>query len=282
MSRVNIIAVVVMVFAVIWVFMLGDEKVYNIQQRALAMAKPFLKTRNQIEQASEALSQPKMSYQELKEEYDRLLLEVEQRRIETQALEQLYEENRDLREALQFRKGSAFELTAAEMLGRETATWYHTMIINKGAVDGIKKDDPVVVPLGLVGKVTLVEEETAVVLLLTDESCKVTARVIGTKQRGIIEGQEQRTMAQGEVTGERGAVHDGPTLRLRYLEKSATNVAKGMEVFTSGHGGIFPPNLYLGKVIDVFEGEVTSEAEVQPEVDFENLRFVFVITGMKQ
>lgn len=320
MSRVNIIALVLLGLAVIWMFTLGDTAVNAIQQRALALGAPFIKTRNQIERAGEALSQPKMSYQELKDEYDRLLVELEQRRIETQALEQLYQDNTDLRLALQFRKASAFELTAAEVIGRETSTWYHTLTIrlpgdenDPGEVEepeppvvepaaaageedeepaikavpivryahGVEKDDPVVVDLGLVGKITQVTATTATVLLLTDEACKVTARVIGTNQRGILEGQP-RIVAQGEVTGERGAIHDGPTLQLRYLEKTASNLRPGMEVFTSGQGGVFPPNVYLGKIVAIKEGEVTSEAEIQPRVDFESLKFVFVITGMKE
>ena len=228
MSRVNIIAVVVVLLTIVWMFTLGEDVVYGIQQRALALASPFIKTRNQIQQASAALSQPKMSYTELHEEYERLLVEVEQRRIETQALEQLYEENRELREALQFRKGSAFELTAAEVVERETATWYHTMVINKGEDDGITKDAPVCGATGLSReKLLWLRSIPQSFLLLTDESCKVSARVIGTENQGIVEGQVRRIVAQGEVIGERGAIHTGPTLNLRYLETA--NVNRDME-----------------------------------------------------
>lgn len=281
MSRVNIIAVVVVLLTVVWMFTLGDDAVYRIQQRALAMASPFIKTRNQIQETSDSVSKPKMSYTELYEEYERLLKENEQLRIATQALDQLWEENSELKSALQFRRGYSFQLVAAEVIERETATWYHTMVINKGEADGVTKDAPVVVPEGLVGKITLVSDKTSVVLLLTDESCKVSARVIGTEQSGILEGQvQERIVGQGEVTGERGAVHSGPTLKLRYLDSS--NLSPNQDVYSSGRGGIFPENLYLGKIVSVTEGQVTSEAEIAPDVDFEALKFVFVITGEKE
>lgn len=289
MSRVNLISVVLAVLAIIWMFMLSDEAVYRIQQKALKVASPFIKARHQIEEASSSLSKPKLSYQELEEEYERLLKELGQRQIQTEAMDRIRNENRELRRALSFREGSAFNLTAAEVIGRETATWYHTMVINKGSEDGVTKDAPVVVPLGLVGKVTLVEKKTSVVLLLTDEACKVAARVDGAGQQGILEGDvniatgaNSLIMVQGEVTGERGAIHAGPTLRLRYLEKSARNVAKNMKVSTSGHGGIFPPEIEVGTILEVVPGDVTSHAVVKPHVNFETLKFVFVITGEKE
>ncbi|MFT5468231.1 MAG: rod shape-determining protein MreC [Verrucomicrobiales bacterium] len=289
MSRVNIISVVVVLLAIVWMFMLSDEAVYGIQQRALKVASPFIKARHQIQEAGSSLSKPKLSYQELEDEYERLLKELAQRQIQTQAMDRINEENSDLRKALQFRKGSAFNLTAAEVIGRETSTWYHTMVINKGSDHGVTKDSPVVVPLGLVGKVTLVQSTTSVVLLLTDEACKVASRVDGTSQEGIVEGDvnlsagaERLIMVQGDLTGERGAIHSGPTLRLRYLEKSARNITKNMEVRTSGQGGIFPPDLELGSIVDVIPGDITSEAIVKSHVNFETLKFVFVIIGEKE
>ena len=103
----------------------------------------------------------------------------------------------------------------------------------------------------------------AQIVLVTDELCRVAARVEGTKEKGII-------------SGERGALGVARELRLRFLSRNA-EVAPGMNIVSSGDGGVFPANLLIGRV-KIFENkDISGEAVIEPAVDFAKLEDVFVI-----
>ncbi len=288
MSRVNIIALAVLVTVVVWMLTWGDSAILSWQKRALTAAAPMIKTRHNVAEQTKKFTQAQTPRKELEDQIQRLTEEVKQLRIENEAVERLYEENARLRQMLALKKMPSFELVAAEVIGRETATWYHTIVIDKGSEQGLKENDPVIIDSGLVGKIALAAEKTSTVLLLTDEACKVTARVMGTDQRGIMQGQGARNagstqevmMGQGTVVGERGGINNQPTLRLRYLDKTSP-ITPGMDVISSGQGLVFPPNLALGKIKTVHPSDITTEAEIEPSVDFSNLDFVFVIVADK-
>jgi rod shape-determining protein MreC len=98
--------------------------------------------------------------------------------------------------------------------------------------------------------------------LLTDEKCQVSAKVDGTPEAGIISGL-------------RDTAGESPSLLLRFLSKDA-NLKPGMLVFTTGRGGLFPPDILLGKIKTFAPGPLFGEALVEPAVDFTTLKTVFV------
>src|SRR5207244_7657127 len=113
-----------------------------------------------------------------------------------------------LRHALNYRERSVFKLVPAEVITRDSSTWWRTVTIKRGKQDRIESDMPVVTDEGLVGKTTTVSENIAIVLLVSDENCRVAANVEGTREQGI-------------VTGERVAGGVGPLLNLDCLSKQA-------------------------------------------------------------
>ncbi len=286
-NRVNLISLVVLLGIVAWIFSWRAETVEGVHEGALAMASPLIHTRAQIGNMSDQLTKPRQSRAELEAQNKELQTEVQKLRVLNQSLSEVHQDNNRLRQALKLQQTSFFKLEAAEVIGRENATWYHTLVIDAGSEDGVKKDDPVVVDqgeVGLVGKVARTTAHTSEVLLLTDEACKVAARVVGTTDNGIVAGERSSHMlvgVDGQLVGERGGVSTMPNLRLRYMDKTA-KVEAGMDVLSSGQGQIFPANFALGRIKSVQRGEITTEAEVVPAVDFSNLDIVFVVTGTKK
>ena len=63
------------------------------------------------------------------------------------------------------------------------------MRINRGFEDGVEPDQPVLTDVGLVGKTTTVSKNESIVLLISDESCKVASKVEGSNERGILSGR---------------------------------------------------------------------------------------------
>jgi rod shape-determining protein MreC len=278
MTRVNAIALVLLLVLAGGLIALSGDRVARIRETALGWASPLVKTRNAVTGAVDAAVTPKPTYEELEESHRALLREVLELRTENRILDDLYRQNTELRGALNLAQLPDLELVAAEVIGRDTGTWYNTLVIDKGQAHGLEPNAPVIVETKLVGKISIAGPDTSVVLLVTDEGCKVAARVMSTPYLGISEGQGSQSPSvftgQGEVQGSRGGL--APRLRLRYLDKFA-NIQPGMSVYTSGQGRVYPPNLELGTISVVRAGDLTTEAEVTPAVDFNRLEFVFVI-----
>ena len=172
-----------------------------------------------------------------------------------------------LRHALNYRERSVFKLIAAEIVARDSSTWWRTVTINRGKKDGIEIDMPVVTAEGLVGKVTTVSNNISVVLLVSDENCRVAASVEGSREQGIVSGQRVTTGLT-------------PLLDLNFLTKQA-DLKAGQKVYTSGVGGVFPSGLLIGAVKSFRVRELDGQALLTPSVDLSHLEDVFVVTGRR-
>jgi rod shape-determining protein MreC len=140
--------------------------------------------------------------------------------------------------------------------------------IDRGEQDGLDSDMPVVTDIGLVGKTTTVASNTAYVLLIIDENCKVAANVEGTREQGILSGERTSSGVQ-------------PDLVLSFLSKSA-ELHAGQKVFSSGvSGGVFPSGLLLGSIRQFQVRALDGRAQVVPAVDFSKLENVFVVLGTR-
>ncbi|MDB6004985.1 MAG: hypothetical protein JWR15_1972 [Prosthecobacter sp.] len=139
----------------------------------------------------------------------------------------------------------------------------NSLVIDKGSLDGIVANSPVITSVGLVGKTATPEPHTTRVILLTDEVCRVSAKVEGTLEQGILAGERAPQAVQ-------------PQLHLRFLSRFA-KINIGSRVYSSGEGGVFPADLLLGQVKQFKSGDVSGEAIVEPAVDFSTLDEVFVI-----
>jgi rod shape-determining protein MreC len=198
----------------------------------------------------------------LREESLRLTREaaVLQRRIsylEEQALE-----TQRLQGLLAMKEISPTEFLAARVVGKDATNWFKTVLIDRGSLAGIRRNQPVVAPDGLVGRVVEVTPTTAKVQLITDP---VSAA------GGLI----QRTRVIGIVSGSLGA-----GLKVRYLPLMA-EIAIGDEVVTSGMGGVFPKGIPLGRVIaaERRSGALFQEATLAPNVDLSRLEEVLILVG---
>ena len=116
----------------------------------------------------------------------------------------------------------------------------------------------------LVGVVSVVGTNSAVVSTLINTDIDMGGMVARTYSAGILEG-DFTLMEEGK-------------LKLSYLPDSAQLIA-GDEVLTSGKGGIYPSGLVVGQIESVFDGPSgkTRYAVILPEVDLGSLIEVFVI-----
>jgi rod shape-determining protein MreC len=124
---------------------------------------------------------------------------------------------------------------------------------------------PVESARGLVGQVYRITANSAQVVLITDSSSAIPARLGTSRATGILRG------------GGLGGVLTIDWIDLKH------QVEVGEVVLTSGLGGRFPQDLIIGRVIEVDrrEAELFQRAVVQPAADFDALEIVFVITNFE-
>ena len=189
-------------------------------------------------------------------------------------LDRLRSENIELLEAkaalkrlqpfLEFKTKSPHSIIIARVIGRDSTSWYRTMVIDKGEQDGVRLDMAAIVPGGVVGRVMKTASGTSRIQLLTDHNSAVAAFVQRTRDEGIVEGTEK------------GLV------RIKYLP-ALSEVQEGDIVLTSGLAGSFPKGLLIGGIHKVKKEDkaLFQQADVVPMLDFSKLEEVMIITAIQ-
>ena len=194
-------------------------------------------------------------------------LESEVARLQTQVigLQQQVTETNILSALVDFaRANPEYSYKAAAIIGRDPSPFLRYVIINIGSNEGVLPGMPIVTDKGLVGRVDAVIAEAARVQLVTDAASKVNVR---------LQASNTESMLVGSITGD---------LSLDMIPQDAS-VQVGDVVLTSGLGGSYPPNLLVGQVVSVrkLDYELFQQAAIQPNVDFNQVQFILVITNFK-
>lgn len=263
MKKLNILALLLFIAAVVSVFTMDTPVTRDIQSRTMAALSPFIHSSAAVEQSVTGVTASPEDPREMKRENERMQIEVERLRIISQKYAQVLEENNKLRDLIEFKQAAPFKSTAARVIKRVSSTWWNSMIIDKGSLDGLATDSPVISASGLIGKIGKLAPHMAEIILLTDEMCRVSAKIEGTLEQGII-------------SGERAGLDMRPDLRLRFLNKNIL-INPGAHVLSTGEGGVFPAGLLIGRVKRFENRDLSGEAIVEPAVDFSSLEYVFVV-----
>src|SRR5258705_975263 len=267
MSRTNIIALLIFGAILGYFLTFGPTTTQKFKTGVYQMLAPFFTGGSGLKKQITSVRTGLKSLDQLERENTALQVENRELKATNQGLRDAENEVNRLRHALNYRERSVFKLIAAEIVARDSSTWWRTVTINRGRRDGIETDMPVVTDEGLIGKTTSVSDVISVVLLVSDENCRVAASVEGSREKGIVSGER--------VTG--GLT---PFLDLNFLSKQA-DLKAGQKVYTSGVGGVFPSGLFIGAVKSFRVRELDGQAQLTPAVHLFHLEDVFVVTGRR-
>ncbi len=260
-------ALVVFVVLTALVLLMRVPVARRLQIGAMELVRPLHQSTGGVRRLGAAVK-GLQSLEELETDNKALTIENQKLRATNQMMNDLQAENNRLRQALDFRDRSKYELIPARIIARSSTSWWSTVQIDRGEQDKLDSDMPVVTDVGLVGKTTTVAGNTAFVLLISDENCKVFAKVEGSREKGIL-------------SGERTAPNAQPELSLSFLSRGA-QLQPGQKVYSNGvSGGVFPGDLLLGTVKDFQGRELDTHATVLPAVDLSKLENVFVVKGYR-
>ena len=166
----------------------------------------------------------------------------------------LMAQNQALMSLLEYKPDPRAKYIAARVIGDSGGAFVRSMLINSGRRDGLAKGQAAMTGHGLAGRVTSLGLRSARILLITDINSRVPVIVQASRDRAILAGDNSQLP------------------RLVFLPNNAS-VNSGDIVVTSGHGGIFPAGLPVGRIIRSDDGLI----RVNPFVRFEKLEFVRVI-----
>ena len=142
----------------------------------------------------------------------------------------LEEENAQLRALNNVRLPPRTTFVAGDVIADSGGPFREAVIVNVGRADQIEDGAAAVDGSGLVGRVVGVGERASRLMLLTDFSSRVPV---------VIQPGASRAMLTGDGT---------PAPKLEFID-GGDRMQPGDLVETSGDGGVFPPDLPVGRVV---------------------------------
>ncbi|MEM9003943.1 MAG: rod shape-determining protein MreC [Cyanobacteria bacterium P01_F01_bin.86] len=149
-----------------------------------------------------------------------------------QRIVELESQNRSLRQTLEGDIQTAPDTIRAAVIGRSAGDWWQQLLISRGSRDGVSENDIVTGPGGVVGRIIAVSPTSSRVLLVSDPTSRVGARV-------------SRSRATGYVYGEMGQ-----QVAMEFFDKMP-DVKVGDVVVTSAYSQLFPKDIVIGRVVDL-------------------------------
>jgi len=202
-----------------------------------------------------------LSRAQLEEENSFMRQELLVYRGQLQRMAAISAENTRLRNLLSATEMLSDRVLVAELIGVSTDPLRHTIVINRGTLDGAYLGQPVLDEKGLMGQVIDVRDNNSTVLMVTDDTHALPVQVIRNGVRAIAEG-----------TG------DFRRLNLRYVSPTV-DIKEGDQLVSSGLGGRFPSGYPVGTVIGVHRdpGQPFMTVDVEPAANIERSRHLLLV-----
>ena len=187
------------------------------------------------------------------------MLQLRNRELETQAAEA-----QRLRALLDFRDThTEASMLAAQVVGGSADSGSHTLYLNRGERDHVRRNMAVITPNGIVGKIVEVQPAISQVLLINDKDSGVGALFPDSRTHGVVKGSGD------------------PEPRMDYIVNDE-KVAVGQMVVTSGDDRIFPKGLMVGTVSNAAPGNPFQAIRVKPAARLDRLEDVIILLTQQE
>jgi rod shape-determining protein MreC len=143
---------------------------------------------------------------------------------------------------------------SAKRVGDLSGSFSHSMLVNAGKEEGVKRYQPVIDNAGLLGRVTELGAHHAQVMAVTDANSRIPVLADNARTRAILMGQGKSLM------------------KLGFLTENHT-ITVGDRILTSDDGALMPAGIAVGEVFKVDGREVW----VKPMRDLRDADYIRVI-----
>jgi rod shape-determining protein MreC len=172
-------------------------------------------------------------------------------------------QGRRLQTLLAFKQQYVTSTVAAQVIGTSGSERSHVLYLDKGSEDGLKPEQPVITPDGVVGKIRDVFPHTAQLLLINDATAGAGVILTSTRVRGILRGSATGQVQINNLTAD-------------------SRIKPGEQVVTSGGDMVFPRGLPVGVIESIAPDPLHqpyTAIRIKPAANLARLEEVLVITG---
>ena len=170
------------------------------------------------------------SFTNVYEQNQKLKNELQDMKKWREAAIQLEQKNAKLRALNNLKVNPVLDWVSGEVIADSGSAYNSSALLNVGIEDGIIDGSAVVDGLGLVGRISGVEDQISRIILLSDTKSYVPVIIEPNNQEAIIRGDNSSAPIVDFIRG---------------VEK----IQPGFRIYTSGTGGVFPPGILIGKVV---------------------------------
>lgn len=231
-----------------------------IERAVMNLLTPLLKPVAALNDVVEKTWDGYVSLINVRRENERLRHEIKELSSRIAAGDEAMLENRRLDHLLEMKETITFPSLGVTVVGEDVSSWFHTLVIDRGASNGLRVGMPVVAADGVVGQVVKVAAESSRVLLLTDHASGIAATIQRSRARGVVKGKGEGLCSLEFTTREE-------------------DVKVGDLVVTSGIGGVYPKGLPIGEVTMVKRGQygIFQTVSIRPRVNIAHLEEMLVV-----
>ncbi|MGA1038080.1 MAG: rod shape-determining protein MreC [Ilumatobacteraceae bacterium] len=257
-------------------------------------------------------------FDDLEEENRQLRAEIDGQRSAEIAAQNAIIENQDLLALAGLESLASYGSVTGRLVGQSPSNFDQQVEIDRGAIHGIRVGMAAINEAGLVGKVTSVAPQSSIIMLVTDPSYAVPVKILASNEASgsasstatttpstteVVTGSSQLADSQAslftdgestssattttvvEIIRETGVLRGQGSDRLPRVSFIASGIGFGQievgdTVFTAGGStSLAPPNIPLGRVLNVITraGTAGQELEIEPTADLSRLQFVRVV-----
>ena len=166
---------------------------------------------------------------------------------------------------------SDYNKVSATIIGKDPGNWFQNFTINVGENDGITKGMNVISDEGLCGIVIETGPNYSKVKSIIDDLSAVSSMVLSTSDNCIVSGSLTSMDSDG-------------TIEFSNLRDDNDRVVVGDQIVTSYISSEYLPGILIGYIQEIHRqsNNLTKAGKLTPVVDFERLKYVFVITDLKE
>lgn len=207
----------------------------------------------------------------IKEENTRLREELTEMKLKICDNFELLEENKRLKELLNYKSNyrnlfENYEFLTARVISYDPSPEFNSILIDKGAKDGLMKNMPVMNDRGLVGKIYAVNDFHSLILLVKDNIHYFSVLLQKSRIHSTIKWKNDNLFELLDISP------------LDIIEEEDI-------VITSGIGGVYPEGIPVGKVFSLEDTDSLNMRKtviVSSYVDFNKLEDVIVLKKQDQ
>lgn len=228
---------------------------------------PFVTAANGIADGVSGFIDKLVNADKYKTENDELNAKLSEMYKQTMDYESLLKENERLREMLELKEKHEDYMFSepCDVIARNANDIYGGFTLSGGKNNGISLNNPIITSVGLVGRVTSIADNYARVTTIFSPDVNVGVYTMRAKTTGVIENSLD-------------SASKGLCLMSDILKDA--DIKEGDVIFTSGKSGLFPADIMVGTVTEVYDDPngLSKHALIKPAEDVRGVTMVSVIT----